>query len=286
MTPSYITIHNTANDASAANEITYMLNNNDYTSYHVAVDDKEVIQAIPFNRNAWHAGDGNGTGNRNTIGIEICYSKSGGTRFTEAEKNAAEYTAKLLNERGWGIDRVKRHYDWSGKYCPHRTMDLGWDRFLNMVQTNLTALQTPKKEETVVVKDLEKGKDNSIYRLYCKTNGDHLLTEDYNEANKLQKQSNWNYEGVSWIAPTKGEKVYRVYNPNSGLHHYCLEEEKAGLIKAGWKLDGVAFFAGETNPIYRAYNPNGGQHMFTPSKEEKDTLVKAGWKDEGIAFKY
>ena len=24
--------------------------------------------------------------------------------------------------------------DWSGKYCPHRTLDLGWQRFLNLVQ--------------------------------------------------------------------------------------------------------------------------------------------------------
>ena len=36
-----------------------------------------------------------------------------------------------------GIDRVKRHYDYAPnkKYCPHRTMDKGWDRFLNMVKS-------------------------------------------------------------------------------------------------------------------------------------------------------
>ena len=51
MTPKYITIHNTSNDASARNEIAYMVGNTNYTSFHVAVDDIEVIQAIPFNRN-------------------------------------------------------------------------------------------------------------------------------------------------------------------------------------------------------------------------------------------
>lgn len=134
MVPSYITVHNTANDASARNEASYMRNNNNQVSFHDVVDDKEVIHCISHNRNAWHAGDvGSGTGNRKSIGIEICYSKSGGSRFTAAEKNAAAYIAKLLKQKGWGLDRVKRHKDWSGKNCPHRTMALGWTRFLNMI---------------------------------------------------------------------------------------------------------------------------------------------------------
>ena len=134
MTPKYITVHNTANDASARNEVSYMRNNSSSTSYHVAIDDKEVVIAAPFNRNCYHAGDGGkGTGNRKSIGIEICYSKSGGSKFDAAEKNAAQYIAGLLKSYGWGISRVKRHYDWSGKKCPHRTMDRGWQRFLNMI---------------------------------------------------------------------------------------------------------------------------------------------------------
>lgn len=56
MSPIGITVHNTANDASAINEVTYMRNNNAEVSYHVAVDDKNVVLAVPFNRNAWHAG--------------------------------------------------------------------------------------------------------------------------------------------------------------------------------------------------------------------------------------
>lgn len=138
MSPSYITVHNTANNASARNEATYMRNNNNQVSFHDVIDDKEVVHCIPHNRNAWHAGDGgSGTGNRKTIGVEICYSKSGGSRFTAAEKNAAKYIAKLLKQRGWGISRVKRHKDWSGKNCPHRTMALGWQRFLNMISAEL-----------------------------------------------------------------------------------------------------------------------------------------------------
>ena len=155
MTPKYITIHNTANDASANNEVSYMINNNYEVSFHYAVDDKEAVQAIPENRCAWHAGDGAaGTGNRYSIGIEICYSKSGGNRFIQAEKNAAYLTATLLKKYGWGIDRVKRHYDWSGKRCPHRTMDMGWQRFLNMVQAELNKLKNPSQTTTTTTSNV------------------------------------------------------------------------------------------------------------------------------------
>lgn len=135
MTPTRIVIHNTANDAPAEKEIRYMQSNSAQTSFHYAVDDKEAVQGVELWRNAWHAGDGgNGPGNRQGIAIEICYSKSGGTRFTKAEQNAAELTAKLLIDFGWDISHVTTHKACSGKNCPHRTLELGWDRFLRMVE--------------------------------------------------------------------------------------------------------------------------------------------------------
>lgn len=141
MNPEFVVIHNTANDASANNEILYMNRNNNYVSYHFAVDDTEVVQGLPLDRNGWHAGDGaNGRGNRKGIAIEICYSLSGGARFDQAERNAAWLTAKLLKERGWGIDRVKKHQDFMKKYCPHRTLDYGWQRFLDIIQAELNTM--------------------------------------------------------------------------------------------------------------------------------------------------
>lgn len=137
MTPDAITVHNTANDASARNEIAYMTNNNYETSFHFAVDDIEAVQGLPLDRNGWHAGDGNGYGNRNTIGIEICYSLSGGDRFIKAEQNAVELIVMLLKQYEWGIEKVMKHQDHSGKYCPHRTLDMGWERFLNMIREKL-----------------------------------------------------------------------------------------------------------------------------------------------------
>ncbi len=144
MTPTRIVIHNTANDATANNEIAYMHRNNYQTSFHYAVDDKEIVQGIELNRNAWHASDGrNGIGNRQGIAIEICYSKSGGIRFEQAQKNAAELTASLLNDYGWGIEKVTKHEDYTNKHCPHRTLDdYGWDNFLNLIKWYMSSNKT------------------------------------------------------------------------------------------------------------------------------------------------
>lgn len=138
MTPTRIVVHNTANDASARNEIAYMIGNNHEVSFHYAVDDKEVVQGIPEDRNAWHSGDGEyGKGNREGVAIEICYSKSGGDRFIQAEKNAVDLIVSILKKNNWGVDKVTKHQDYSGKYCPHRTLDAGWDRFIKMIEAKM-----------------------------------------------------------------------------------------------------------------------------------------------------
>lgn len=135
MTAKFIVVHNTANDATAREEIAYMTKNNKDTSFHFACDDKEIVQGIYEGRNAWHAGDGRkGNGNRNGIAIEICYSKSGGTKFKKAEQNAVLLIADILKRHKLGIDKVTKHQQYSGKDCPHLTMQLGWDRFIKMVK--------------------------------------------------------------------------------------------------------------------------------------------------------
>lgn len=157
MTPTRIVVHNTANDASANNEITYMNRNDNQVSFHFAVDDHEVVQGLPTDVNGWHAEDGaHGKGNREGIGIEICYSKSGGERFEAAEKLAAQFIAQLLTQYGWGIEQVTKHQDYSGKYCPHRTLDMGWSRFLDMIRAQL-GQAAPETGDTYTVSQTVKG---------------------------------------------------------------------------------------------------------------------------------
>ena len=160
MQPEYITVHNTYNDASAHNEVQYMILNQNQVSFHIAVDDKEEVLGIPLNRNAWHCGDGNGNGNRKSIGIEICYSKSGGTKYHLAEGRAIVLIAKMLKERGWGIDRVKKHQDWSGKNCPHRILDEGrWNSFLGAIKAELNKEEVKKVETIELSPNQQKDKD-------------------------------------------------------------------------------------------------------------------------------
>lgn len=196
MKPIGITVHNTANDASALSEIKYMISNNAETSFHYAVDDKEAVQGLPLDRNGWHASDGNGPGNRTTIAIEICYSKSGGERFDKAEENAAELIADLLKKYGWDISVVKRHYDYAPdkKYCPHRTMDKGWDRFLNMIKAKL--------EDNPISNEV-----NVYYRVKTQKHG--WLSEVKN----LEDYAGWENSPITGLAirVDKGSIKYRVH---------------------------------------------------------------------------
>lgn len=135
MEPIYITIHNTANNASAAQEVAYLEKNTASTSCHIFVDETEAIQCLPLDRNAWHAGDGsNGTGNRCSIGVEICRSADYKTdRHHLAMLNAAEIVRQLMREYKIQLDHVVQHNHWSGKDCPHRIRSEGtWQTFLSL----------------------------------------------------------------------------------------------------------------------------------------------------------
>lgn len=193
MKPTRIVVHNTANDASARNEISYMTNNDYETSFHYAVDDKEIVQGIEENRNAWHASDGNGKGNREGIAIEICYSKSGGDKFIKAEENTVELIVDILKRYNWGIDKVTKHQDYTNKYCPHRTLDMGWDRFIKMIEDKLN----PPKNNKV----------NVYYRVKTQKHG--WLPEVKN----LEDYAGWDNSPITCLAVKvdKGSIKYRVH---------------------------------------------------------------------------
>lgn len=141
MKPEFITIHSTGNPSSTArNERGWLTNpsNTRTASWHICVDEKEAVEAIPLNEVAWHAGDGvKGTGNRASIAIEICES---GNRQKTLE-NTIQLVAKILKERGWNTNKLRRHYDWSGKSCPRILMAnnwAGWEQFKRNVQKELS----------------------------------------------------------------------------------------------------------------------------------------------------
>lgn len=152
MKPTSLTIHSTANKSSTAmNERNWLVNpsNTRVASWHVVVDDKMAVEAIPFNEPSIHAG--NGTGNTTSIGLEICES---GNR-TVTINNAVKLSAKILNERGWGISKLVRHYDWSGKICPGIFSANGWKLWVEFkvnVKKEMDKLDKPVKKVVPDVK--------------------------------------------------------------------------------------------------------------------------------------
>ena len=218
MTPEFVVVHNTANDATAQNEIKYMISNDNQVSFHFAVDDKEVVQGLPTDRNAWHAGDGaSGRGNRYGIAVEICYSKSGGVRFENAEKNAAKFIAQLLKERGWGIDKVKKHQDFSNKYCPHRTLDKGWASFVNMIKDYLNELNKPvqsTQSSSISVGDKVKVKTTATHYATGQSMASFVKGSTY-EVTRIDGNKLLLSDIVSWVWDYDVDKVGSTTQSNS-----------------------------------------------------------------------
>jgi N-acetylmuramoyl-L-alanine amidase CwlA len=259
MAAEFYVVHNTANDASANNEITYMnrtkAQGGVQVSYHYAIDDKEVVQGLEENVNGWHAGDGaEGAGNRKGIGIEICYSKSGGDRFIAAERLAAEFIAQELKKKGWGLDRVKKHQDFDTykKYCPHRTLDMGWQRFLDMINSYLNPVQpnpTPLKVGDII--NFLGGKH------YTSANGDKGKEVNAGPA-KITNYVEGAKHPYHVIHTDKSSTVYGWVNAD--------RIEKGGVVRTPEVGDIVTFAGGKhyvSSNGYIGYNAKGGAAKVT-----------------------
>ena len=253
MKPTRIVVHNTANDASADNEIKYMLrdkSNGVQVSYHYAVDDKEIVQGLPENRNGFHAGDGkNGKGNREGIAIEICYSKSGGDKFIKAEQNAVDLIVDILKRYGWGIDKVTKHQDYMNKYCPHRTLDMGWDRFLNMVREKMGQPTTSTNESnSVTVLNIQKGYNSKFGSILGTIAEDNSAGPDTRKHLKMALQYEMNKQYGSNLV------IDGSFGPATKKAFYDLTQGVYGNIT--WLCQAMLYIKG--------YNPNGLDCSYGP----------------------
>lgn len=100
----------------------------------------------------------------------------------------------------------------------------------------------------------------------------------------------YGYDKQEWANNFDSEtsnRMYRLYNPNSGEHFYTASEsERNSVAKAGWVYEGIGWIAPKKSsvPVYRLYNPNAGDHHYTTSADERDSLTKMGWNYEGIGW--
>jgi N-acetylmuramoyl-L-alanine amidase len=87
-------------------------------SFHAVVDDKEIIQLLPFDEVGWHAGDGTfGIGNRTSIATETCVNAAGD--WEKTLQNLIIWQRFLIQHAGLTPQDVVQHNHWSGKDCPH-----------------------------------------------------------------------------------------------------------------------------------------------------------------------
>lgn len=141
----YVTLHdtgNTSNGAGAKNHAKYLKGDsaaNAKVSYHYTVDDTCIVQHLPDNETAFHAGDGpNGPGNATSIGVEICINSDG--NLTAATDRAAMLVAHLCKKHNIPLDHVVQHNHWNGKNCPKLIRSgkpYTWDVFISKVRKSL-----------------------------------------------------------------------------------------------------------------------------------------------------
>lgn len=136
----YLVYHYTGNDGDTAMaNAKYYRDNVVRASAHYFVDDREIVQSVADEEIAWAVGGrkwkdcaqtGGGTlhgvvTNANSISIEMCGTLGDGSRRASETtlRNAAALGRRLMARYGIPIERVVRHFDVTGKYCPAYLMD-------------------------------------------------------------------------------------------------------------------------------------------------------------------
>lgn len=126
--PEYIVIHYTSNQGDTAkNNADYFAREDVGASANYFVDESEIWQSVADTDTAWHCGAKTyrhpECRNANSIGVEICMNDKKGNVRQGSIATAAELVRYLMQRYGVPVDRVIRHYDVTGKYCPGPMVD-------------------------------------------------------------------------------------------------------------------------------------------------------------------
>lgn len=168
--PKYIVIHETDNFAKGANAERHAIaqfNGELETSVHYYCGDDGVYQSAMLSDGVWAIGKEYGGShvvrdatNRNSINIEICVNEDG--NYSIARKNAVELVKQLMLSSNIPAERVVRHYDAKGKYCPRKMLDKPelWLEFKRAITVEGDLI----KDETKVVAIVNTQKDPLMLR--------------------------------------------------------------------------------------------------------------------------
>ena len=192
LNPSYFVIHETANPgATALNHVTYWRNNPAYAVHYVGDWTGNVYHCVPDNRLCWQVGGGNAY----VLGIELCHARNAAD-FKKVWDLGVQFSAHILKQRGWGIDRLISHDEcrlrWGGT---DHTDPIGyfrkygktWKEFKDEVAKALNA--PTASPEPVKEKEPEKN-SGTIYRV--QVGAFRLKTNAMKMQNRLKKDG---YDG-------------------------------------------------------------------------------------------
>ncbi|MDN3019011.1 N-acetylmuramoyl-L-alanine amidase [Paenibacillus sp. BSR1-1] len=282
-----MTIHETDNTSRGANAEAHarlqVRGNSRTASWHLQVDDQEIIQSIPFDEVAWAAGDGsNGPGNRTSIHIEMCVNADGD--YEKTISNTVEVVQYVMSKFNIPIDRVVPHKHWTGKNCPRNLLP-NWDSFIKRCQQKTNGW-VKQGNQCFYYKGGRKTTGwmkvaNQIY--YFDANG--VMKTGWVEVDNkwyyfdekgpmktrwVQVKGKWYYLGANGVMQTGWVKVANKY--------YYLDS--SGAMQTSWiKVNGKTYYfnakgemvTGEQTIDGKTYNfGDNGLLIKTPSAEENN----------------
>lgn len=246
---------------------------------------------------------GNGYGNRNTIGIEICrnYDRSRRTTnlleplksyYSNAEKNAIKVIAQICVDEGIvaNVDNIKKHQDWSGKWCPSKILNEGrWIAFRTSVIAEYNRLvgkgasSNPAPAPTLTkkydVKVTVNGYSNAVDAKNKKNSKTKVTAGNYyvyKESNGMINVSSKNGVAGSWINPDENKtgtavakptpapvakpnkpvsKIVKSYNESETM--YPTETIKVYSEPLEWGKEIATYYAGESVKYHKVHLGNG-----------------------------
>ena len=132
----YIVVHWTSNQGDTAkNNADYFAREVVKASAHYFVDENEVWNSVPPDRQAWHVGAKSYVHpycrNANSIGVEMCLTGKGYVLRRGTIERAVKLVRELLQKYDVPLNHVLMHHDVTGKYCPGPFVDQPslWDDF-------------------------------------------------------------------------------------------------------------------------------------------------------------
>ena len=184
-------------------------------SWGFTVGYDKIIQAIPTNKKAYHAGCS--TGNNTSIAIEICMYKDK-EKQRQAYMNAIALVKILMAYHKLDISRIKRHYDFTKKHCPAWLIEgkygYTWTWFKNQIKTTTIIKEPAEKKESSNKKAGQETTTNFLVR---------ITTDSLN----IRKGPGTSYDIVGTV---KKNEVYTIIKINGSWGYL---KSKVGWINMG-----------------------------------------------------